>query len=70
MSNDEEPSNNLVAGINFDRPMIPSLGGLGGQTNGPPALGFGLNLGALGNKADYNDEFMGKIDEFSESWRQ
>lgn len=36
-----------------------------------PAMpgGFGLNLGALPKKADYQDEFMAKVDEFSESWR-
>jgi len=38
---------------------------------GGPTSGLGLNMGALANnRGDYQDEFMGKIDEFSESWRQ
>jgi|DEB0MinimDraft_12_1074336.scaffolds.fasta_scaffold64289_1 hypothetical protein len=32
--------------------------------------GLGLNLAAMGDKKDYQDEFMAKVDEFSESWRQ
>ena len=39
-----------------------SLGGGG-------SLGFGLDLTKLGGKQDYQDEFMAKVDEFSESWR-
>jgi hypothetical protein len=39
-----------------------SLGGIGGIG------GLGLNLGGM-VKADYQDEFMAHIDEFSESWR-
>lgn len=36
----------------------------------PMGFGLGLNLGAIGAKEDYQDEFMARVDEFSESWRQ
>lgn len=48
--------------------MIPSMGGIGSSNGG--SLGFGLDLSQLPNKKDYQDEFMSKINEFSESWRQ
>ena len=31
--------------------------------------GFGLDLTKLNKDDDYQDEFMAKYDEFSESWR-
>lgn len=48
--------------------------GLGAKAANKPGgslgLGFGIDLSKLGNKEDYQDEFMAKYDEFSESWRQ
>ena len=48
--------------------------GLGAKAPAKPggSLGFGIgiDLSKLGNKEDYQDEFMAKYDEFSESWRQ
>jgi len=47
--------------------------GLGAKAANKPGgslgLGFGIDLSKLGNKEDYQDEFMAKYDEFSESWR-
>jgi len=39
------------------------------KPGGSLGLGFGIDLSKLGNKEDYQDEFMAKYDEFSESWR-
>ena len=61
------------------KPKVPSLGlGIGN----PPAAnkmggsggGLALNLGAVKKKEQetpmgFQDEFMAKVDEFSESWR-
>ena len=44
-------------------------GGIGGLAGLGGLGGLGLNLDAI-EKPDYQDEFMAKIDEFSESWRQ
>lgn len=48
--------------------------GLGSKIPNKPGgslgLGFGIDLSKLGDKQDYQDEFMAKYDEFSESWRQ
>ena len=46
---------------------IGGLGKVAGKPGG--SLGFGIDLSKLGNKQDYQDEFMAKYDEFSESWR-
>lgn len=38
----------------------------------PPAKGLGLNLSQLKQQSgikDFQDEFMGNINEFSKSWR-
>lgn len=61
----QNPGSKNVINI-MNNNVIPG-GPLGGM--GVPGTGFGLNLGAI-EKPDYQDEFMAKIDEFSESWRQ
>ena len=67
------------------QPRLPGLAlgglGLGGQdAGGAPAPGLGLDLSRLGAPAnvdaevpaaqDFQDEFLLRIDQFSESWRQ
>ena len=39
---------------------------IGGKKEGG---GFGLDLTKINKDDDYQDEFMAKYDEFSESWR-
>ena len=39
------------------------------KPGGSLGLGFGIDLSKLEAKEDYQDEFMAKYDEFSESWR-
>ena len=58
---------------------MPNLSfGLPGKKGGSMALpiggkkeggGFGLDLTKINKDDDYQDEFMAKYDEFSESWR-
>ena len=53
--------------IGEPKQMVPSLG-LGGPMGQAKGAKYSLNLADL-KKEDFQDEFLAKAPEFSESWR-